>query len=677
MFLQRGLLVAAVMVFGSLGFAAAASAANTITVNSTVDAPLTAAATTCTSTNGCTLRAGVQFAVQQGGAWTIILPAGTYKLTLPYSGPDDGRNGDLEVNGATITLQGAGSGSTIIDGNTQNRIFYINPGAGLIASGVTFQNGFSDTDNLETDSGYGGAIDTQGMLDLSHGDVVFSNNLADKNGGAVNATGSASALSTIYGDTFSGNTSSGESLCYDGGAIHNEASGALVIAYSVFTANDISYTGCDGGAIDHEGGALALDHVYFAHNGASNTSRGGALYFNGSGNLSVTNALFDSNGNTSCGACLNGGAIYEDAPGSTFTVSSSSFDNNMAENRGGAIFDNNSAAATFNLDKFSNNQVTDGDGGALLLDATDATTTTLTNDVFDHNSSTGDGGGVEWIHGILNVSASSFTNNSAPFGGGLFLDNDNNYPLTMVNTTFGLNHASTDGGAIWVQRDTPATLTNDTIAGNSSAGDDGGIALNDNGSSSFVLSTSNGTGSGVWNTIVASNGPSDCGDSTFNASFDSGFNLDSDATCFGGLGVPTDQPGVIPHLGPPAANGGPSAGFPGDTEVVATEAEQASSPSVDTGTNTGCPSTDARGAARDKDPCDKGAFELTAGSTTTTTTSTASTTQTSQTTVTNTITTHTGGGGGKPKKCKKGFHKSHGKCVKNKTHKKHKKHHKK
>jgi hypothetical protein len=179
-------------------------------------------------------------------------------------------------------------------------------------------------------------------------------------------------------------------------------------------------------------------------------------------------------------------------------------------------------------------------------------------------------------------------------------------------------------------------------------------------------------GSGVWNTIVGNNKGGDCFN-TFPASLDQGFNQDGDGSCFGGLGVPTDKTGVNGNLLAPGNNGGPSAGFPGDTMTVATEAEQAGSPSVDTGTNTACPANDARGSARDKDPCDKGSFELTAGATTTTSTTTSVSTSTSTSTVTKT----TGTGGHHGKNCRKGFHKSHGKCVKNKTHKKHKKHHKK
>jgi hypothetical protein len=205
--------------------------------------------------------------------------------------------------------------------------------------------------------------------------------------------------------------------------------------------------------------------------------------------------------------------------------------------------------------------------------------------VFDHNSASNDAGAVDWGAGALTLNASSLTNNSAGSEGGALdlASGSSNNLLTMVNTTFGLNHSANDGGAIFADRSMPATLTNDTIAGNStSGGTAGGISFGSHGS--LVLTNGTVTGSGVWNTIVASNSPSDCGASTFNASFDKGFNLDSDSTCFGGLGIPTDQTGVTPLLGPPAANGGPSAGFPGDTAVVATEAEQAGSPSVDKGT---------------------------------------------------------------------------------------------
>jgi len=56
-----------------------------------------------------TLRAAVQAADNAGGASTITLPAGVYKLTIPSTAANDPSNGDLDINQtASVTLTGAG-----------------------------------------------------------------------------------------------------------------------------------------------------------------------------------------------------------------------------------------------------------------------------------------------------------------------------------------------------------------------------------------------------------------------------------------------------------------------------------------------------------------------------------------------------------------------------------------
>jgi hypothetical protein len=81
--------------------------------------------------------------------------------------------------------------------------------------------------------------------------------------------------------------------------------------------------------------------------------------------------------------------------------------------------------------------------------------------------------------------------------------------------------------------------------------------------------------------------------------------MDSDGSCFGGSGAPGDQPGANITLSQPADNGG----------GLLTISDQGT-PAVDAGTNTGCPSVDERGVARQDggDACDIGAFEAVAAS---------------------------------------------------------------
>lgn len=123
--------------------------ATTFTVNSTTDAvDADTADTACETANGngiCTLRAAIQQANALSGPNTILVPAGTYTITLAGANENFALTGDLEVRD-DLTLSGEGTASTIIDGGALDRVFQIDPGnAGISADleRVTIQNGIS------------------------------------------------------------------------------------------------------------------------------------------------------------------------------------------------------------------------------------------------------------------------------------------------------------------------------------------------------------------------------------------------------------------------------------------------------------------------------------------------------------------------------------------------------
>ena len=62
------------------------------------------------------LRSAIMAADSVGGANTIKLPAGTFKLTIPGANEDAGATGDLDIKG-NLTILGKGSNSSIVDGN--------------------------------------------------------------------------------------------------------------------------------------------------------------------------------------------------------------------------------------------------------------------------------------------------------------------------------------------------------------------------------------------------------------------------------------------------------------------------------------------------------------------------------------------------------------------------------
>ncbi len=166
----------------------AAPSGNTFIVNSTADLPDgNVTDNLCLALNGkCTLRAAIMQANFTAGMDTILLPAGTYKLTIP--GVDDtDQVGDLDISD-DLVIEGDGPDQTIVDGNgavTGDRVFHILSTAQQTAlSGMTIRNGVSVFVSTIQDAGFGGGIYQDGG-DLSLTDVIIEDNQASYGGGLV------------------------------------------------------------------------------------------------------------------------------------------------------------------------------------------------------------------------------------------------------------------------------------------------------------------------------------------------------------------------------------------------------------------------------------------------------------------------------------------------------------
>jgi outer membrane protein OmpA-like peptidoglycan-associated protein len=265
-----------------------ASAASTITVNSTADGTgmctlrdAITSANNNSNSGGCTGAGG-------GGPFTIDVPAGNYDLTL----------GELQVgtySGASITISGAGAGSTTVHQTSSSaRVFDLdvgalgNPGSINVAvtlSGLTISGGYAQ--------GFGGGAilggGTGDSLSLS-GDVISGNGCSGNNGGAGLSWGSAGTVS-IINSTFSNNVC-GEA----GGAVLFSANGSLTVSNSTFSGNQVVsaggalFLGSNGGTA-----TFGIDHSTFVGNQATSSSGiGGAIYL-GSGTLIANTNRFSGN----------------------------------------------------------------------------------------------------------------------------------------------------------------------------------------------------------------------------------------------------------------------------------------------------------------------------------------------------------------------------------------------
>jgi len=475
--------------------------AATITVNTTMDE--------LNSDGDCSLReaitaantdAAVDACPAGSGADTITVPAGTYTLSIAGVDEDDSATGDLDVTD-DLTINGAGAGSTVIDGGALDRVFHIQSGVSLEMSGVAVQNGSANI---------GGGIfnDTGGTLTLA--DVTVSGNTAASFGGGVDNSGTA----TLTNVTLSGNTAN-----YGGGV--DNYNGTATLINSTISGNTATAA---GGGIFTDGGTATLTNSTVS----GNTANYGGGIFN-LNTATLTNVTVS--GNTASSS--SGGGIYNAGGTATLTLTDSTVSGNSAEFGGGGGIRNSGGTATL-TNSTVNGNTADFGGGIFNLD-----TATLTNVTVSGNTATNCGGGIHNEGGTATLANVTVSGNAAiQRGGGIC-----NYlaTATLINSTVSGNTAINEGGGIYNSGPATLTLTNGTVAGNG-AGLGGGIY---NGIGDVYLT----------NTIVADS-LSGGGCSGPGLITSQGHNLASDGSC--GLTGTGDLPNADPVLGPLANNGGPT-----------------------------------------------------------------------------------------------------------------------
>lgn len=249
-------------------------------VNSTADAvdanPGDGVCATAPGPDGavCTLRAAIQEANALAGPDRIILPAGTYAITIPPAtlGIEGIETGDLNITDA-LTITGAGAASTFLTcggvGGCQTPaggIFRISAGPVLI-TGVTLQQVPRVSDFSAV------TIDSTGTAVFRSMRLV-SNQSARVGGGAITNAGTLTLDSVVVADNLSGNA---------GGGISN--SGTLTVTNSTLSGNRAATV---GGAIANSG-MLTIINSTLSDNTAIGTlgaqASGGGLYNSGTATL--------------------------------------------------------------------------------------------------------------------------------------------------------------------------------------------------------------------------------------------------------------------------------------------------------------------------------------------------------------------------------------------------------
>ena len=311
--------------------AGAPTGGNTYVVNSTLDEPdADQSDGKCLSfpSQHCTLRAAIMQANFATGPNTITVPAGVYMLTRP--GYDNNSVvGDLDIN-HDLTIQGAGSGVTIIDGNgavTGDRVFQVLTTANAVTlTGMTIRNGQSLSSTVGVIGGGGLYMEGAGHLSLS--DVILERNTG-QNGGGLYAN-----FSSLGGSIAMDHVSVRANTAIAGGV----GAGGGVYAHlpSSASAVDMQDSQVYSNTADGTGGGLYVDGNTTAHWSIerseiySNTAASGG----GIGNF-VPLVLSDSRLHDNH-ATFDGGAIEAYAP---FAISRTTLNANSAGRFGGGIFD--------------------------------------------------------------------------------------------------------------------------------------------------------------------------------------------------------------------------------------------------------------------------------------------------------------------------------------------------
>jgi len=348
----------------------------TFTVNTTLDVLRSSRSDTTLS-----LRQAIIDANATKTADTIVLPAATtpYKLSRAGVGEDNCLTGDLDIK-APLTIRGAGSASTIIDGAGLDRVFHLHSYAATF-SGMTIQGG-------KTSASGGGIYSPSlgGVLTVSN--CVVSGNTASAGGGIH--TG---APLTVTDSTFSGNT-----VTNYGGGIH---AGVMTVRGSTFSDN----TAYNGGGIYATGtGVMTVEYCTLSHNHAD--YGGGGLKYNGSNYYPGTVRNCTIADNT---AAYVGGGIH--IIGGILTVQACTLTGNSAF-QGGAVY----ASHTLTIDTCTLSENTASQGGGIYTDSN----VTVLNSVIVRNSATDSGGGIYRASGTLRLNGSTVLDNSAPLGADLY-----------------------------------------------------------------------------------------------------------------------------------------------------------------------------------------------------------------------------------------------------------------
>ena len=373
----------------------------------------------------CTLRAAIQEANATVGPDTIILLAGIYRLTIAGRGETNAATGDLNVK-TELTIIGAGTATTIIDGNALDRVFLANF-ALLTLTDLTVQNGYPG-------AAPGGCILNMGVsLFLTR--VVVKSCQADGPGAGIYVVGGPSTVN-LTDTTISQNV-----------VTNNAGGGGLYLVNDIFatlTRTTVSANAAGFGAGIRASGTaafqvtLTLNDSVVTQNTVTSIPTGGGGGIGLDGAVTATlNRVTLSNNTGCCGA----GLLFTASAGTTatLTMADSTIMQNVSPTTGGGLYVQNGG----------------GDASAII------TRTTISG------NSANQGGGIITFGGNVELSNVTITGNTATeSGGAIYRGPVSPTTLSLINVTIASNSSAVTGA---VQALGQISVKNTIIANNTGA----------------------------------------------------------------------------------------------------------------------------------------------------------------------------------------------------------------
>jgi len=418
------------------------------------------------------LRDAINMANSNGEVDTITLEAGTYSLTVGNTAGQENSaaEGDLDIlsdGDNSLTIIGAGAGSTIISQTVADRVFQIFGDANVTFQGVTITGGQA------VDDGSAGAIAPVG----------------DGNGGGILIAATADV--TVTSSEITSNSAAGADPGEGGGGIFN--AGMLTVTSSDITSNTATAgaLGNGGGIFNDSGATLSITGGTIAGNMAN---RAGGGIENNASTVTLTGVTLGgatpTDGNT---AGINGGGLHVSGNGTT-NVNGGTVQNNTAAQEGGGLWN---GFGTMTIDGVSiTNNTASGDGsdqggggvfnvgGPVIIQ----NSTTIAGNVA--NGALGSGGGILHTGGSdLLITDSVISGNTANRAGGGIEVSTSLFPfVTLTNVNLDGNSAGIDIGS--GASPSPGNGGGLHVTGQSSVGIDGGTVNNN---------VAAAEGGGLWN----------------------------------------------------------------------------------------------------------------------------------------------------------------------------------